>query len=501
LTDTLTVQANGNQRFVVPVRLAIAGGAFQFAPAAEIETLVEAAAPTSEIDVPAAITAIRTATARRFAPVGPARLILHALPAVLLLFVLAGIAASDLAGLAGLAGARGQGGPPKDKDRGNGGGVSWNYNIDDRDPLLGVDFNRNTMRFGIQMLKEELNGEHKKLTFGPDGGTNNTCVKIDGSEHLFGKHPFAFEGKTKLEKLPDRQAWRAVMVHPEKKIRVTQFVEVVPGEQSRLLDTCLIYYKVENYGTLPHTVGLRVLLDTFIGANDGVPFVIPGQPGLLTDARTFTEKEIPDYIEALENNDPQKPGTVARLGLAGLKLPGADLEPVNKMIICHWPDNTGSETKWEPSEEDKRIPITGGSKPDSCVFLYWSNQKIEAGDKREMAFTYGLGKIAVDADSGAAQQIGLSAGGAFRPGGVFTVTAYLKGAKEGQKVTIKLPNGVHLADKQQATQDVPLPAGQPYSQVSWRLSADANGEYRIQATSEANTAGHSVKIRSSGLFD
>ena len=447
--------------------------------------------------MPASLPTMRSGSVRRGAPVGPVRHLLHVVPALLLLLILGGIAVSDLASFGG---SHEQAGPPKDKDRGNEKGVSWNYNIDDRDPRLGVDFNRSTVRFGLQMLKEDFNGEHKKLTFSPDGGTNNTCVKIDGSEHLFGKYPLAFEGKAKLEKLPDRLAWRGVMVHPEKKIRVTQYVEVVPGEQSRLLDTCLIYYKIENYGTLPHTVGLRMLLDTFIGANDGVPFVIPGQPGLLTDARTFTEKEIPDYIEALENNDPQKPGTVARLGLAGLKLPGAELEPINKMIICHWPVNTGSETKWEPSEEDKKIAITGGDKPDSCVLLYWSNQKMDAGDRREMAFTYGLGKIAVDAEWGA-QQIGLSAGGAFRPGGVFTVTAYLKGAREGQKVTINLPDGVHLAGNQEATQTVTFVAGAPYSQVSWRVTADANGEYKIQATSEGRTASHSVKIRTSGLFD
>ena len=77
-----------------------------------------------------------------------------------------------------------------------------------------------------------------------------------------------------------------------------------------------------------------MMLDTFIGANDGVPFVIPGQKDLLTDMRNFSEKEIPDYIEALENPDPANPGTVAHIrlerhhdpkGHAGACQPSADL--------------------------------------------------------------------------------------------------------------------------------------------------------------------------------
>ncbi len=505
LTAKLTVQSNGNQRWVIPVQLAV-GSDFQFGnPVEEIsETVVDAAATTVATDVPSPFApavqepAFAGASFRR--PARRSRLSpVHFVPALLLLFILGGIAFFDLfwpVGGTTIA----MNGPPKDKETANKDGVTWNYNIDDKDPRLGVQFNDAKLRFGILMLKKDdpnNAGEHKRLTFNSEGGTNNTCVLINGSGHLFGQMPFKVEGKSRLVKLPDRTAYQSVMVHPVEKIRVTQHVEIVPGEQSRLLDTCLVYYKVENYGTVQQTVGLRFLLDTFIGANDGVPFVIPGQPGLMKDARTYSEKEIPDYIEALENADLQKPGTVAHIGLGGIKLPGTELEPIVKMIICHFP---GSETRWEPSEEERIIPITTGKTPDSCVFLYWTTRAMPPGEKREMAFTYGLGKIAVDATAGA-QQLGLSAGGAFRPGGVFTVTAFLKNAKEGQQAKIELPAGLHLVSGQEATQTLDLPGGNDYSQVSWRVTADANGEYKIQASSEGKTVSHTVKIKSSGLFD
>ena len=37
----------------------------------------------------------------------------------------------------------------------------------------------------------------------------------------------------------------------------------------------MVRYQIENKDTQNHKVGLRFLLDTYIGANDGVPFTIP----------------------------------------------------------------------------------------------------------------------------------------------------------------------------------------------------------------------------------
>ena len=55
------------------------------------------------------------------------------------------------------------------------------------------------------------------------------------------------------------------------------------------------------------------MLDTFIGANDGVPIFIPehGEPAkpafLLTTMQEFPQKDIPDYIMAVENGDLKRP--------------------------------------------------------------------------------------------------------------------------------------------------------------------------------------------------
>src|SRR5262249_46732912 len=161
----------------------------------------------------------------------------------------------------------------------------------------GVQFNR-TNRFGILMLKEKDPSnpdKYKRLIYRESGDTNNTCVKVDGHENLLGLPPGKWQDRKQRVKLKDREGWYSVWEYPEQVV-VTQAVEIVPGEQTRVLDTCLVRYTVVNQSTLPREVGLRVLLDTFIGANDGVPFVIPGQPGLLDTQKDFDQKDIPDYI-------------------------------------------------------------------------------------------------------------------------------------------------------------------------------------------------------------
>jgi hypothetical protein len=505
LTAQLVVQSNGNQRFVVPVTLRI-GGDPNGTMIMDFAQLTQPAAPTTLIaqaplDFSAQPAAVPLVPPRRGQESGTPSWLIHAVPAVLLAVCLFFIFCFDLIG----------GGKPREKEPVFSSQPSDKDNKDkdkslvqDNDPLIGVNFN-SAHRFGLLMLKEKdpkNTGRNKRLTFKEEGGSNNTCLSINGSEYLFGQLP-GTGPKQPRKVYENRQAWETTWNYTTEKIKVRQYVEIVPGEQSQRLDTCLVWYTIENYGTVPVTVGLRVMLDTFIGANDGVPFVIPGQPGLLTDMRYFDEKQIPDYIEALEHPDLSKPGTVAHIGLKGIALPKVDLEPVHGMRICRWP---GSEVRWEPEKKDIRS-IQGnkeeGEDGDSCVFIYWQQLPMAKGTTRNMAFTYGLGKMAAtDTGSGTGKtQLALTSGGSFQPNGEFTVTAYVKGGTGGEKVKLDLPEGLSLLPNEATEKAVDAPGKAGYSQVSWRVKASGGtGDFGVRATSGGVTAKDVVKIRSGGIF-
>src|SRR5262249_39523384 len=152
------------------------------------------------------------------------------------------------------------------------------------------------------------------------GLSNNTIIKIENFEYYFGRvtdaNRWVRDKKGKPRKqvpIENRVGWVSEMDFTREKVRVTQHVEVVPGDSGRL-DTCLVYYTIKNYNDVRKKVGIRFLMDTYIGANDGVPFTIPGEKGFLDTMRDFPQKDIPDYIEAIEKpDDPNDHGTVVRM--------------------------------------------------------------------------------------------------------------------------------------------------------------------------------------------
>src|SRR5262249_26577649 len=166
-------------------------------------------------------------------------------------------------------------------------------------------------------------------------------------------------------KAKGRYRWSGTWDYPEN-VRVTQSVEIVPNQQTRRLDTCLIRYTVLNQSNLPRRIGIRAIIDTFIGSNDGVPFRIPGQSDFVTTLKIIPQKEIPDHIEAGENMDRRTPGTTAPLGLK-LDMPGVNLDPLTRVVICRLPENSEPrDWEWEFVRFDEPR-----ERPDSCVILYW----------------------------------------------------------------------------------------------------------------------------------
>jgi hypothetical protein len=520
LTAKVRVQANGNQRFTIPVTLEIGSppaAVFDFNNLAAAPP--EPSPPRNSAAVPALIPpqpapVLRTPR-RPSAPVPWG----HAIPALLLLLTLGGIVAWDLA--------------TKGDKTADDLGFKESSESDflpisaatDTEPRLDVEFSEG-MRFGIQMSKEpdpENPDKRKRLTYEERGNSNNTCIKIDGSDCLLGRSPGEWlrmpkdlgdekwlkailgprdsrwershRGRplTQVDLTSGHKGWLSVWQYPQD-VRVYQSVELVVGEQTGLIDTILIHYTLENHSTAPHTVGLRIMVDTFIGANDGVPFTIPGQQELLTTMKDYPEKDIPDYIQALERGDPDDPGTVAHMGLKGFKLANVELDPIDRLRICRWP---GSHAFWEWEPKAIGDNSDGGRDKDSCVALYWNPQPLSPGMRRDMAFTYGLNRIAA---TGRGSRLGLTVGGNFRIGGEFTLTAYIKNPEAGQRVKLEpLPDGLKLAEGQDTEQKVP--GGGEYNQVSWRIQGTTVGKKKLVVSAGNARVEYPVTIRAAGIFD
>jgi hypothetical protein len=495
LTAKLVVQSNGNQRFVVPVTLQVAG--FNFGPTPAVAAAVPAAPVPPPVAAavddspfaPAAVPSPGTRSGQRFRRSRGAPWWQHAVPAALLLLILGGIMAYDAFHSRGRTD-----GPGPEKGR-----IGYTFgDLRDTDPFLRVNYNAEShSRFGLLLTRErdpENRDRAKRLTYEDNGKSNNTCVKIDGDTgSLFGLAPAKV-----LSSREDKEhhAWEVVCAFLHD-IQVTQTVQIVPGDQSGVLDTCLIRYTVVNKAQVMRKVGLRVMFDTYIGANDGVPFVIPKQKGLLDRAKVFDQKQIPDYLEALEKPNLKNPGTVAHMGLKGIKLPDCTPEPITKMIICTWPGN--SEVRYDDvapglDTERGREEAAKETIKDSCVALFWAYREMDPGEVRDMVFSYGLGSVSTPEGSG---NLALTAGGSFVVGNDFTVTALVKNAENGQKVKLTLPDGLELASGEEAEKTVESIGD---TKVSWTVHSARVDNYTLSAESAGSKTQYRLKITSASLF-
>ncbi len=365
-----------------------------------------------------------------------------------------------------------------------------------------------TMRFGLVMVEEGRSPVEKRLTYEKMGLSNNTCVRLDGNEHLFGEQPFRTEKGDEFPKgwrwhgrwrdkeerdlrVPGGEGRKSIWYYDREKVTVTQTVEVVPGVQSGRRDTCLVRYWIDNGDARPHNIGLRFLLDTFIGGNDGVPFLIPGRAELCSTSLEFRGEQVPDFIQALEKEDLTGPGTVAQV-----QLRVAGLEPPLRVTVGAYPDQRLGErcnqekTLWEvPVHSIKRLPPG-----DSAVVLYWEERALGPGQSRTVGFSYGLGRVAGKQGGG---RLALTTGGSFRSGEVFTATAYVGSPSPGEEVTLALPEGFELVEGKE-TQAVPPPARgseRRISPVTWRVRAPrAGGTYALRARLSTGAA-QAVRVK------
>jgi hypothetical protein len=496
LNAKLIVQSNGNQRFVVPVTLQVGGNLVFGAP--EPAPFVESVkrAPSEPVIVPPIVPSKGSGEYRRRRSAKHRPFWIHLVPAALLfLAVLIAVLVDRL-----MAPPVAPKNPDDDLPIVAGG---WKLpEVKDPVPRVGVRFDSERERFGVEMPQEKdpnYPDKPKRLTYDDHGKSNNTIIKIDDSEYTFGyKTPNNVWGgrrgelQQKALTEPHRKGWTSTMVFRTEKVEVVQHVEIVPG-QSGYLDTMLVYYTLHNKDEGKHKVGIRVMIDTFIGANDGVPFTIPGQKGFVNTKAEYSQKEIPDYIEVIENpDDPKNPGTVARMGLRHLKLPDIELDDMDKLRICRFPGQTAGWGDWpvesmQPNKDEKR--------GDSCVVMYWPYVIMNAGETRYVAFTYGLSTLEIGGDS----TLALSVPASVQPDSDFVVTAYVWKAKKGDKVKLTIPTGLKLADGESDEKTVEESGAR--SQVFWHLRSGDTGTYTLEATKEkVKSKPKKVVVKTTSIF-
>lgn len=211
---------------------------------------------------------------------------------------------------------------------------------------------------------------HKKLLYGhPSPWSSVTSIKLDGSNHTF-------TGQTNWVETRD-----AIMVsHMIDNVVTTQSLSIVENEYTGEADTIAITYTMTNYDDVNHEVGIRIMMDTMLGSNDGSPFRVPGH-GNVTKELELTGSNIPQNWMTFDSLD--NPKIIAN----GCFYRNLDEKP-DKVQFAAWGSIHG--TSWDYTTSSSRA-VTG----DSAVAAYYNPKTLEPGESRTITTYYGIGSFSV----------------------------------------------------------------------------------------------------------
>ncbi len=374
---------------------------------------------------------------------------------------------------------------------GGGGGTETGA---DTEPRIGILFDHgpgdkklpvsglNRLTFGVVKWDGppgKASSSYSKLTFDERGQKNRTVLLIDDRPKVFGKLPEgkwsvpAYDVKGRKFAKSGTFAYQAenIFVTQEVSLEKGEPIQVAPEKYEAVYDTCLVKYRIENRGKQPHKVGLRFLLDTYIGTNDGVPFTLPGEKELVSTFKKFDDPtQVPGFIQVLENPDLKNPGLIAQLNLRI----SDKIEPPGEVRL----------TRWQQEKLDVwDVPLLDMQR-DSSVVMYWQPAVLEPGRERVVGFTYGLGQVEVGPEA----MLGVTANGEKYVGGEITVVALVADPKAtGVKLDYD-KSKFTLAKETPDSQPVPASKEGKASPITWRLRATAEGPAFLAVTTEGGQA-------------
>ncbi|SRR6266487_16088 len=294
-------------------------------------------------------------------------------------------------------------------------------------------------------------------------GTSFSTLNIDGSNSIYGSSGTQIQAPQDIDAKTNQSSWQVG------DIQASQTLQLALNDQTAQEDNAKIAYSLINKGTVAHTVGMRVMIDTEVNGNDGAILRAPGT-GLVRKESEFTGAAVPDTMQSFfDVTDTQH--------VAAVTLKSGGATPPDRLVIAAWPHLYDAVYDYtiDPTY-DFTDPSVG--RPDSAYAVYWKPVSLAPGQSLNYVTYYGLSQLNVDLNPPLALGVSGPAtlsviNNAYSPNPFTVATTVLNnGTADANNValTLHLPTGLSLASGT-ATQDVgTLPVGQERD-VSWSVQA------------------------------
>ena len=253
--------------------------------------------------------------------------------------------------------------------------------------------NSDTQTLGNEYIEFHLDDSSEsensgRFTIGNTGG-NPTYASDDGQILLFG-HPSPWSSYTtvrinntnyifKAEQTTfDSVNQKATSSMTVENVVITQTLQIIKNSGTNLNDTVQISYTAQNRSGTAKNIGIRIMLDTMLGSNDGAPFKVPSV-GNVTREKELVGNAIPQYWQAFDSL------TNASVFAVGTLYQGNDRKP-DKVQFTAWGNVYDSTHAWSYTV-DPQNEVTY----DSAVSIYWNPIRVAANASTTVNTYYGVG--------------------------------------------------------------------------------------------------------------
>ncbi len=312
------------------------------------------------------------------------------------------------------------------------------------------------------------NDDNKPLVYGrPRPWTSYSTIWLNGEQYVFGGETGRRAGKSGKY----GEVITGPIVEGDSLTTVTSINDVLNVEQlltfvksttTGLYDTVQIKYRVENVSNEQQKVGLRIMLDTMLGENDGAPFRIGNEA--VTADKVYYTKQLPEFwlaFDSLSNPNVTSQGTFI----------GPGVTAPDKVNLADW--GSMADGAWDfdfnPGEDFLR---KGEYEIDSAIAMYWIPEYLEPGESRSYITNYGLGGITIVPGL---LSLGVTSPAEVtfdKPGKTFPIIAYVENTSEitakNVRISIDITDKLEIENRSKVLGD--LPSG-GISQVVWNVKS------------------------------